>query len=145
MEQFEKFVPPPDETPVEPARPGGDRRDGLGYVYHDPKIALAVNVALATFRPLLIFGPSGSGKSSLAPSVARILRRRYYEQVITSRTQARDLLWQFDTLRRLSDAEAGRLDPDDRSKEQVARYITPGVLWWALDPASARLRGLDVA
>lgn len=48
---------------------GGDRRDGLVYVYND-KIELAINVALATRRPMLIRGPSGSGKSSLARNVA---------------------------------------------------------------------------
>jgi hypothetical protein len=77
---------------------------------------------------------------------------RYYEHVITSRTQARNLLWTFDTLRRLSDAERARLSGNSaqrmagRSKAQLAaetaRYVNPGVLWWAIDPASAVLRGL---
>ena len=48
----------------------------------------------------------GSGKSSLAPSVARLLGRRFYREVISSRTEARDLLWQFDALARLRDAQA---------------------------------------
>lgn len=113
--------------------PGGDRRDGLVYVYND-KIELAINVALATRRPMLIRGPSGSGKSSLARNVARRLQWWYYEQVITSRTQARDLQWSFDTLRRLSDAQAKKLKPNES-------YIEPGVLWWAFDPGSAALRG----
>lgn len=113
----------------------GDRRDGLVYVYSD-KIELAVNVALATGRPLLVRGPSGSGKSSLARNVARLMGWRYYEQVITSRTQARDLLWSFDSLRRLSDAQA------DRLREESAYYVEPGVLWWAFDPESAVRRGL---
>src|SRR4051794_28491316 len=38
----------------------GDLRDGAVYVY-DPDIRIAVNVALATDRPLLISGPAGSG------------------------------------------------------------------------------------
>ncbi|MFL6255072.1 MAG: AAA family ATPase [Pyrinomonadaceae bacterium] len=114
----------------------GDRRDGLVYVYND-KIELAVNVALVTGRPMLIRGPSGSGKSSLARNVARRMRWWYYEQVITSRTQARDLLWTFDSLRRLSDAQANRLN------ENAAHYVEPGVLWWAFDPkrAAARVAG----
>jgi MoxR-like ATPase len=70
----------------------GDRRDGLVYLYND-KIELAVNVALAAGKPVLVRGPSGSGKSSLARNVARRRGWWYYEQVITSRTQARDLLW----------------------------------------------------
>src|SRR2546430_1928135 len=113
---------------------GGDRRDGLVYVYND-KIELAINVALATRRPMLIRGPSGSGKSSLARNVARRLKWWYYEQVVTSRTQARDLQWSFDTLRRLSDAQAKQL------KNNVNSYIEPGVLWWAFAPHSAEMRG----
>lgn len=116
----------------------GDRRDGLVYVYDDD-IVLAVNVALSVKRPLLIRGASGSGKSSLALNVARFFKWRYYEVVISSGTQARDLLWQFDTLRRLSDAQA-----DIGVKEDI-HYVEPGVLWWAFEPESARLRGADAA
>ena len=36
----------------------------------DERIVLAVNVAMSTRRPLLIYGPPGCGKSSLAPNVA---------------------------------------------------------------------------
>ena len=68
----------------------GDRRDGRVYVF-DENVILAVNVALATGRLLLVSGASGSGKSSLAASVARVLDRRYYEAVVTERTRARDL------------------------------------------------------
>jgi MoxR-like ATPase len=116
------------------SRPG-DRRDGLVYVYDD-KIELAVNVALATGRPMLVRGPSGSGKSSMARNIARRLGWRYYERVITSRTQASDLQWTFESLKRLSDAQANRLNPE------TAYYVEPGVLWWAFDPASARRRGM---
>src|SRR5262245_61884160 len=80
-----------DERP-EARQPAGDRRDGRVYVY-TPEIKLAVNVALATGRPLLVRGPAGSGKSSLAPSVARAMNWRFYEGVISSHTQARDLQW----------------------------------------------------
>jgi MoxR-like ATPase len=114
----------------------GDRRDGLVYVYDDD-IVLAVNVALSVKRPLLIRGASGSGKSSLALNVARYFKWRYYEVVISSGTQARDLLWQFDTLRRLSDAQA------DVGVKADVHYVEPGVLWWAFEPESARLRGAE--
>jgi len=114
----------------------GDRRDGSVYVY-TPKIVLAVRVAQVTNRPLLVRGSSGNGKSSLARNVARVLGWRYYEAVITSRTQARDLLWEVDLLRRLSDANLR----DKEVSEDITPYIKPGVLWWAFDPASARRRG----
>jgi MoxR-like ATPase len=107
-----------------------DRRDQSIYVYTD-EIVLAVNVALATGRPLLIRGPSGCGKSTLARNVARVLKRRYYEEVVSSKTQARELLWQVDMLRRLQDAQAQTLAPD------LAPYVLPAILWWAFDRPSA--------
>jgi MoxR-like ATPase len=115
---------------------GGDRRDGRVYVYHGREIALAVNVAWATGRPLLLSGASGSGKSSLAKNVALTLGWRYYEYVVNSRTEARDFMYRFDGVRRLNDAQAGgaNLKPD-------WNYIEPGVLWWAFDRQSARERG----
>jgi MoxR-like ATPase len=110
----------------------GDQRDGSVYVYNE-EIVLAVNVALAARRPLLVRGPSGGGKSSLARNVANFFKYRYYEAVISSRTQARDLLWEVDLLRRLHDAQAtqGAFSSD------MTRYIVPGVLWWAFDRQSA--------
>lgn len=108
----------------------GDLRSGAVYVYND-EIILAVNVALATGRPLLIRGKSGWGKSSLARNIALVRGSRYYEKVISSRTQARDLLYEVDLLHRLQDAQLKRLKPDLRP------YIVPGVLWRAFDPKGA--------
>jgi MoxR-like ATPase len=125
------------EPPVEAGTAVGDRRDGAVYHYDkEGKIALAVNVALATGRPLLVRGPSGCGKSSLARHVARVQGWRFYEQVISSRTQAQDLLWETDHLRRLQDAQTRRL----RSGPEA--YLRPGVLWWAFDRASALRQAL---
>ncbi|MEZ5609808.1 MAG: ATP-binding protein [Rhodocyclaceae bacterium] len=64
-----------------------DRRDGFLYIY-DPHLQMAVEVALATGRPLLLRGEPGSGKSSLAAFIARNLGYRYYETVITSHSSA---------------------------------------------------------
>ncbi|WP_199931887.1 AAA family ATPase [Streptomyces sp. NRRL S-646] len=114
-----------------------DRGDGRVYVMPS-ELDFAVKVALATGRPLLLRGMPGSGKSSLAPFIAGQLGWRYYEHVVTYRTQPRELLWSFDSVRRLGDAQvAARRGerPDDAS------YVQPGVLWWALAPRSARRRG----
>lgn len=118
----------------------GDRRDGRVYVFSST-IRMAVRVAIASGRPLLLRGPAGSGKSSLAPFVARTLRRRYYWTTVTARTEARDLMWRFDALKRLNDAQLKSAEAQARV-EQLQSYIEPGVLWWAFDPASAARRGL---
>ena len=120
----------------------GDRRDGRVYV-HDDRIRAATRVALATGRPLLLRGPAGSGKSSLGPFIARALGRRFYAFTVTARTQARDMMWQFDALQRLSDAQIRREDDGRPSKvDRLEHYVEPGVLWWALNPGSARRRGV---
>lgn len=118
----------------------GDDRNGRIY-YYTEEIILAINVAMATGRPLLLAGNSGCGKSSLAYNIARYLKRRYYEYVITSRSQARDLLWTFDAVRRLADnnKENGSLF------YKYCPYIEPGVLWWIFDQSSAQRRGLPLA
>lgn len=121
------------------AKQAGDQRAEPIYVYND-NLILAVNVALATRRPLLVRGPSGAGKSSLARNAADALGWRYYEYVVTSRTEARDMLWQVDLLRRLHDAQAARGAGMEFS-EDFTPYVNPGVLWWAFDPETAQWRG----
>lgn len=108
----------------------GDRRDPVRYVYTE-QITLAVNVALATSRPLLVHGSAGSGKSSLAADIARWMAWEFYTEVISSRTQARDLLWTFDAVQRLRDAQAQL--PVDHAEA----YVRPGILWRAFDPEGA--------
>jgi energy-coupling factor transporter ATP-binding protein EcfA2 len=70
----EKLDAPPAFTKVfEPAA-----HDGTPYVF-SAELVLAINVALTTGRPLLVQGPPGSGKSSIAAAVARVLGWPYYE------------------------------------------------------------------
>ncbi|MET9833392.1 MoxR family ATPase [Streptomyces sp. NPDC006385] len=121
-------------SPAHPARNAPDRPDGRAYVVRGD-LELAVKVALATGRPLLLRGDPGSGKSSFAAHVARERRWAYHEHVVTSRTQAPDLLWSFDHVLRLADAQAQRLKPIDT-------YVEPGVLWKAFAPRSARAHTL---
>ena len=106
------------------------------YVFA-PKVILAVNVALATGRPLLVAGEPGSGKSTLANAIAKVQGWWYYQQTVTSRTQAADLLWRFDSLRRLNDANT-------RGTKLLSNqyYVEPGAVWWGFDPLSAAQRGL---
>jgi MoxR-like ATPase len=106
------------------------------YVFTD-KTAIAIDVALSTNRPLLVSGPPGSGKSSLAPVMANILQWRYLHEVFTSRTRLEDLTGDLDQLRRLNDAQVKGGAP---LPERWA-YLEPGILWWAFDQQGAKLRG----
>lgn len=114
----------------------GDLRDGRVYVV-SPEIRTAVKVAIVTGRPLLLSGPPGCGKSSLASYVARNLGLAYYEFTVTDGAQPHELLWSVDTVRRLNDAQVGSLVGEDG----LHRYIEPGPLWWCLSPETARRRG----
>lgn len=131
---YRPLFSPPVQPPAPRASDGpsiGDRSSLGTYVFSE-EITLAVNVGLATGRPLLVRGTSGAGKTSLARALAPLLQCDFYETVITGRTQAQDLLWTVDLLRRLQDAQLHRLSND------WARYVVPGPLWWAFDPVSAR-------
>lgn len=107
---------------------------GVAYVYDEP-LELAVNVALASGRPLLLSGEPGSGKSTLAADVAWKLSRRFYSDVVTSRTQAQDLLWSFDAVGRLARANT------NRNVGKIEQFVQPGVLWRAFQPETARKHG----
>ena len=125
-----RYIFRPDVLSVERSAQNGPADDHDVYVFDDEEIVLAINVALATARPLLVRGTPGSGKSTLAPNVARVMRRSYLEMVVTSRTEPEDLLWSFDAVRRLSDAHQGQV-------EGAGSYYRPGVLWEAFESGGA--------
>jgi MoxR-like ATPase len=124
-------------TPLFDERTTPRPRDVRPYLL-DSATRRAVNVALATKRPLLLRGDPGSGKSTLARFVADYLVWDYDDEVITSRTQAQDLLYRFDVVRRLADYNL--LKPGD-PRPSDTRYVEPGILWRAFDPASAGRHG----
>jgi MoxR-like ATPase len=116
----------------------GPQRGGVAYVYDDA-LELAVNVAMASGRPLLLSGDPGTGKSTLAADVAWKLGRRFYADTVTSRTQAQDLLWSFDAVGRLARANT------NQGLGDIAQFIQPGVLWRAFEPKSAAEHGKQPA
>ncbi|GAA2351984.1 MoxR family ATPase [Dactylosporangium salmoneum] len=79
----------------------------------------AVNVAITLGRPLLVQGDPGVGKTRLAHAVAYRLGLPLEQAHIKSTSRGRDLLYTFDAVRRLSDAQLHRpwtkTLPDDRS------------------------------
>ncbi|MFE7126360.1 AAA family ATPase [Streptomyces sp. NPDC057617] len=95
--------PPQDDTTPSPDRVHRAR----AYRATEESIQL-VNAALYLRRPLLVTGPPGSGKSSLAYAVARELRLGpVLRWNITSRSALGDGLYQYDPLSRLYAAGQG--------------------------------------
>lgn len=101
----------------------------------------AINAALAAGRPLLVRGEPGVGKSQLARAAAKALGRAFVKHVIDSHTESRDLMWSFDAVKRLAEAQlAGALRDDlvkARADLAVCRFLHPGPMWWAFNWASA--------
>ncbi|MFW5397654.1 MAG: dynein-related subfamily AAA family protein [Candidatus Accumulibacter regalis] len=115
-----------------------DKRHIRPYIFPETAV-IAVDVALATNRPLLIAGPPGCGKSRLAEAMANVLGWHFLSKTITSRTRLEELTVEVDHLRRLHDAHrAASLKPDQA-------YHNPGIFWWAFDRESAARRGLSAA
>ena len=121
-----------------PSRAGAPER---AHEFDERSIA-AVNTALAAQRPLLVRGEPGVGKTQLAEAVAIELQRAYYPFTVDSRTESRDLLWRFDAVARLAQAQLyaalGQQDNVDVAHELAPqRFVRPGPLWWAFDDESA--------
>jgi MoxR-like ATPase len=153
-------IPPVEaflEKPVALVDSGGGPEQ---YHVFDRESAQAIRAALAAKRPLLVRGEPGVGKTQLAAAAAKVLRRPLVPYVVDARTESRNLLWSFDAVMRLADAQAassflnplhffgpnapeGIAGPPARNKEilrealDVADYVHPGPLWWAFDWESA--------
>ncbi|MBF0614464.1 MAG: MoxR family ATPase [Magnetococcales bacterium] len=104
----------------------------------------AVNAALAARRPLLVRGEPGTGKSQLAHAVAIQLKRAFISCVVDARTEPGDLMWRFDAVERLAEAQLAAslgLKPEQiGARLAVTRYLRPGPLWWAFDWDDAKGR-----
>ncbi|MFE3937266.1 AAA family ATPase, partial [Streptomyces goshikiensis] len=94
--------PPPPPAPPPPARAARRRRGAA-----DPRPRLrddeidTVNAALLLRRPLLVTGPPGVGKSTLAYLIARELGLgRVLQWSVVSRTTLREGLYAYDSIGR---------------------------------------------
>jgi MoxR-like ATPase len=110
------------------------------------EIARAVDAALVLRRPLLVTGPAGIGKSTLAYAVSYQLGLgNILRWGITSQTSLKDGLYEYDALARLRDVQtsiqtdlstAALKNPQEQKKEveDIGKYITLGPLGTALLP-----------
>ena len=121
-----------------------DHGENHTYVFEE-NAKNAINAALLINRPLLIRGEPGVGKSQLAKAAAEALGRAYIPFVINASTESQDLLWTFDAVARLADAQIeGALCKTDKEKEEARdrlalhRYLKPAALWIALNWKSAK-------
>jgi MoxR-like ATPase len=83
----------------------------------------AVNVAIALGRPLLIRGEPGTGKTLLAHSITKDLKKKLIVWNIKSTTKAQEGLYVYDTVQRLNDSRFG-----DKNISDIKQYIKLGKL-----------------
>lgn len=113
----------------------------------DPTSVWAVRAALAARRPLLLRGESGIGKSQLARAVAEVARVPFLYHVVDERSERDELLFQYDAIARLAEAQVSALEAREAPKNWRSRlaernFIRPGVLWWAFNWADAERQSL---
>jgi MoxR-like ATPase len=104
----------------------------------------AVNAALAAKRPLLVRGEPGIGKSQLARAVAKELEWAFVHYSVDAHCESRDLLWHFDAVQRLADAQLsktlGETHDEIVKRLNVRNYLHPGPLWWVFNWGSALIQ-----
>lgn len=99
----------------------------------DEKSINVLKTALAARRPVLLRGEPGTGKSQLAHAAAVALNCLFVYEVVNAHTEGQDLLWKFDAVGRLAEAQTIKNGDDKKTLLDTKRFISPGVLWWALD------------
>jgi MoxR-like ATPase len=87
------------------------------YLFDD-KLKKAIDLAIALGRPLLLQGEPGCGKTTLVSAVAYALGLPLEINYIKSTSRAKDLLYTYDALNRIYDAQSG----EAKSKE-IGKYI----------------------
>lgn len=105
----------------------------------DPRLAEDVDLAIALGRPLLLQGDPGCGKTRLAHAVAYALGLPLEECYIKSTTRAQDLLYTYDAVNRLYDAQLGAQAPSETDGQPLSRnpgnYVRLGPIGRAISRA----------
>ena len=103
----------------------------------------AVNLAIALGRPLLLQGDPGAGKTRLAYAVAFALGLPLEEAYVKSTSRAQDLLYSYDAVRRLYDAQLYQAaDGGHNQVQNVRDYIRLGPLGRAIARAGSGRRSV---
>ncbi len=121
-----KGLAPNDITPLPP----DGRHERSVHQWSESEID-ALTLALAARRPLLVRGEPGIGKTQIARAVAVHCDWMLHSETIHPRFDPEHLIARCDAVRRLADAQAQKLGPDES-------YWTPGPLWLAYDWTGAR-------
>jgi MoxR-like ATPase len=139
---WRRFLAEPDVRLI-PEDPREDSAQKSYYLASDQVID-TVNAALRLRRPLLVTGAPGTGKTSLAGSIARELGLGpVLKWPITSRSTLREGLYEYDVLGRLNDinfadrraARNGDITvPAESAADDIGDYIILGPLGDALLP-----------
>jgi MoxR-like ATPase len=135
----------PDLHPVPTGAPKASERAEVqkeNYLASAP-LEEAVNLSIALGRPLLLQGDPGSGKTRLAHALAYAFELPLEECYIKSTTKAQDLLYTYDAVTRLYDAQLASSKASGsgkgsttKAKHGVADYVRFGPLGRAIIRAS---------
>lgn len=104
----------------------------------DSKLIDAINLSIALGRPLLLQGEPGCGKTRLAYAVAYALGLPIEEGYVKSTSRAQDLLYRYDAVNRLYDAQLGAAGPRDKNNNPRCQYIENYITFGPLGRAIAR-------
>ena len=134
---LDRLMPPPPWRDF--SRTPDQRTEHLATSYRPGKAEIQmVNAALHLRRPLLVTGPPGTGKSTLAASVAHELGiGPVLRWAISSRSTLPDGLYQYDAIGRLHEVNmrrSGLRTQAGANPEDIGRFIRLGPLGTALLP-----------
>ncbi len=132
-----RLIEDPEVEPVPPENP--PQKNVLREPYlPESKLVEVVNLAIALGRPLLLQGDPGCGKTRLAYAVAYAFGLPLEECYIKSTSRAQDLLYIYDAINRLYDAQLGADGPKDKDGQPLSRNVRNYIRLGPLGRAIAR-------